>query len=231
MSEAHRFLPVLLHSHDLQEVQTTAEPCGCSAGLVNGRPASNREAWGKDGFDSRRETTISMDNYQDGGSMPSLQPEVLTGNFQQSQQEELGSGSASNEVQLAPWPAALWYYDNNAAKSWSGLDERGGREVGRRECGAHQPQRCEMSLCHGDARKLHPEGLGGKHKFLQSLQSSPDIWRWSLLVLSKFRVYRSYKDLLLRGTHLISAVSHIMLEHLILSISLPCFWVWSTRLE
>lgn len=50
---------------------------------------------------------ISMDSYQDGGSVPSLQPEVLTGNFQQPQQEELGSGGASNEVQLAPWPAAL----------------------------------------------------------------------------------------------------------------------------
>ena len=82
-SEAHRFLPVLLQSRDLQEVQTSAEPCGCSAGLVNGHPASNREAWGEDCFDSRRETAISMDNYQDGGSVPSLQPEVLIGNFQQ----------------------------------------------------------------------------------------------------------------------------------------------------
>lgn len=47
-----------------------------------------------------------MDSYQDGGSVPSLQPEILAGNFQHPQQEELVSGSASNEVQLAPWTAA-----------------------------------------------------------------------------------------------------------------------------
>lgn len=60
-----------------------------------------------------------MDTYQDGGSVPSFQSEVLTGNFQQPQQEQLGSGRASNEAQLAPWPAALC---NNPAKSWLGLD-------------------------------------------------------------------------------------------------------------
>lgn len=50
---------------------------------------------------------ISMDSYQDGGSVPSLQPEVPTTNLEQPQQEELGSGSVSNEVQLAPWPPAF----------------------------------------------------------------------------------------------------------------------------
>lgn len=49
---------------------------------------------------------ISMDSYQDGGSVPSLQPEVLTTNLEQPQQDELGSGSVNNEVQLAPWPPA-----------------------------------------------------------------------------------------------------------------------------
>lgn len=32
--EVHRFLPVLLQSRDLQEGQTSAEPCGCSADLL-----------------------------------------------------------------------------------------------------------------------------------------------------------------------------------------------------